>query len=126
MTRLQIILKHIKAIFISLWMIACIIWAKLCEIPPFLKILRRLWGLRESRTWVAANSAVKAVMADRNLTNAAQGEPYTSFCPRCGQIPDGDRRMEEAREIALSVLKKDVKRRDLDLALAFHYWFERL
>lgn len=118
--------RHLINILKSIWAMIVLIGHNLRELPKLLKIVARLWGLRESRTWVAANSAVKAVMADRHLMNAAQGEPYTSFCPRCGQIPDGDRRMEEAREIALSILKKDVKRRDLDLALTFHYWFERL
>lgn len=117
---------HFLSILNSAWAMILIVARKVRDIPKFLKLLFRLWGLRDSRTWVTARNAVKTVMADRNLTNAAQSEPYTSFCPRCGQIPDGDRRMEEAREIALSILKKDVKRRDLDLALAFHYWFERL
>lgn len=118
--------RHLVNILKSIWAIVVLIGHNLRELPKLLKIVARLWGLRESRTWVAANSAVKAVMSDRRLFSAAQTEPHISFCPRCGQIPDGDRRMEEAREIAISILKKDVKRRDLDLALAFHYWFERL
>ena len=93
----------------------------------------RLWN---SPVWSAARRAVKAVAADRALHAAAQAEPNVSYCPRCGQLPDGDRRFEEAREMALVILSPAAggparrgavpKRRDLDFALAFHYWSSRL
>jgi len=46
-----------------------------------------------------------------------------TFCPRCGQIPDGDRRMEEARERFFARWKGAApKRSELDFALAWAYF----
>lgn len=93
----------------------------------FLRFCWRLWHLRDSLVWTTAEQAVKAVMNDRALNAAAQAEAHISFCPRCGQRPDGDRRMEEAREMVMTALNGlEVNRRDVDFALAFHYWWARL
>ena len=92
------------------------------------RIARAVFRLWNSPVWSAARRAVKGVAEDRALHAAAQAEPNVSYCPRCGQLPDGDRRFEEARELALARLWRgeQPKRRDLDFALAFHYWSSRL
>lgn len=85
--------------------------------------LLRLWRLAKSPVWKAAKAAVRAVRDDEPLQGVAVHEEKTSFCPRCGQVPDGDRRMDEARERALAQLPDAVLHRsDLDFAIAWHYW----
>ena len=92
----------------------------------WLRMARAVFRLWNSPVWSAARRAVKGVAQDRALHAAAQAEPNVSYCPRCGQLPDGDRRFEEAREMTLACLGEQPKRRDLDFALAFHYWSSRL
>ena len=77
--------------------------------------------------WRAADAAVQEVVRDHALHHASRREERTSFCPRCGQIPDGDRRMEEAREIFLASWKgMPVRRSELDFALAWAYCKRKL
>lgn len=87
----------------------------------FLKIRR----LRKEPLWGAAERAVNRVAEYRLLQEAAVKEPMISFCPRCGQLPDGDRRMEEARTMVVAELGFAPPRSDLDFALAWHYWKRR-
>ncbi len=86
----------------------------------------KLWKLRNSRLWTAARHAVHAVIAQRELQAATKLEQQPSYCPLCGQIPDGDRRMDHARRIALEILPEQPRRSDLDFALAFYYWQSKL
>lgn len=77
--------------------------------------------------WRAADQAVLQVVQDHALHHASRHEERTSFCPRCGQIPDGDRRTEEAREIFLTNWKgTPVRRSELDFALAWAYCKRKL
>lgn len=83
----------------------------------------RLWGLRREETWRAACQAVNTVQAQLDLRNAAQLEENARFCPMCGQIPDGDRRMDHARSTALEILRnKKVRRSELDAAISLYYF----
>jgi len=83
----------------------------------------RLWKLRNTPTWLAARQAVEAIKQHSALQTAATIEPRPSFCPMCGQIPDGDRRMDHARSVACAILKDRVpSRSELDAALALYYW----
>jgi len=67
------------------------------------------------------------VVRHHQLHKACQGEEQTSFCPRCGQLPDGDRRMEEAREIFLAEWRGAMpKRSELDFALAWAYFRRKI
>ena len=85
--------------------------------------LLRLWYLMRSPVGRVAATAVKAVMENKQLQEAAEKQPRIAFCPRCGQIPDGDRRMEEAREVFHAIWKgPQPKRGDLDMALAYAYY----
>lgn len=86
-----------------------------------LRMAWRLWRVRRSPLWVLARSAVQTVT--ENHRRRGQAESATAFCPRCGQVPEGDRRMEEAREIVMARLDELVVRRELDCAVAFHYWW---
>lgn len=74
--------------------------------------------------WEAAENAVAQVWNNKALQDAATTESEISFCPRCGQVPDGDRRMEEAREL---VIAKGIiaRRSDLDFAINAHFWMKK-
>ena len=73
--------------------------------------------------WQKAALAVEEVLGHDRLQQAAAQQDCVTFCPRCGQIPDGDRRMEEARERFLVSWKGAVpKRSELDFALAWAYF----
>ena len=86
----------------------------------FVGLCVRLWT---SPLWRLADKAVKTVAASRELQAAAAVEPVIAYCPRCGQCPDGDRRMEEARHIVHELLKgTQPNRAELDFALAWAYW----
>ncbi len=88
-----------------------------------LRFMGRLYRLRNSATWVAAAHAVDSVMSQKELTYAAQREPQAIFCPMCGQVPDGDRRMDHARKIAMEILRgKPVRRHELDASIALCYF----
>jgi hypothetical protein len=84
--------------------------------------LWRIWKLRRSPVWKSAKKAVKKVASSRVIQEAAGKERTISFCPRCGQSPDGDRRMEEAREMVVKELGYVPRRSDLDFALSWLYW----
>ena len=82
--------------------------------------------------WRAADRAVLQVMQHHELQKACANEERTSFCPRCGQMPDGDRRMEEAREFFLADWndgrpgREMPKRSELDFALAWAYFRRKI
>jgi hypothetical protein len=93
----------------------CIAWCR------FVFKLARLLG---TPVWRAADHAVAAVLECGEIERAVRFEERTAFCPRCGQIPDGDRRMDEAREVfeAIWGTRKPPKRSQLDFALACAYF----
>ncbi len=77
--------------------------------------------------WRAADRSVLEVMQRHELQKACKNEERTTFCPRCGQMPDGDRRMEEAREIFLAAWRGAIPRRsELDFALAWAYFRRKI
>jgi len=87
----------------------------------------KLVRLLDTPLWRAANGAVVQVMLNHELQKACKNEERTSFCPRCGQMPDGDRRVEEARELFLAAWKGTSPRRsELDFALAWAYFRRKL
>jgi len=87
----------------------------------------KLLRLLDMPLWRVADGAVVQVMQHHELHKACKNEERTSFCPRCGQMPDGDRRMEEARENFLVAWKGDSpKRSELDFALAWAYFRRKL
>jgi len=88
-------------------------------------IIRALWKLEGTEVWWAAGAAVRQVAKDKRLSTTSRYHPTTSFCPRCGQLPDGDRRFEEAREQAMKLLTNQPPRHHLDAALALHYYLLR-
>ena len=89
-------------------------------------LLARFIVLRNSRLWRVTREAVERVRKHEHIQKAAEIEEITAFCPRCGQIPDGDRRMEAAREIAVELMKaagyKRLRRSHLDFAIVYHFW----
>ena len=73
--------------------------------------------------WKASDEAVLEVAQDLKLQHATALQGNVSYCPRCGQRPDGDRRFEEARELLFSKIPiNTVRRVDADFCLAFAYW----
>jgi hypothetical protein len=87
----------------------------------------KLARLLDTPMWRAADGAVLQVMQHHELQKASGNEEQVSFCPRCGQLPDGDRRMEEAREFFHASWKGDVpKRSELDFALAWAYFRRKI
>jgi hypothetical protein len=87
----------------------------------------KLARLLDTRLWRVADGAVVQVMQRHELHKACKNEELTSFCPRCGQMPDGDRRMEEARENFLAKWRGETpKRSELDFALAWAYFRRKL
>ncbi len=94
-----------------------------------IKALKLVWKLRtimRGPVWDAAEQAVTSIMAQPQLTYAAKVEPKMPFCPLCGQIPDGDRRMDHARQIAMGILRNTpVRRFQLDFAIALHYFLRK-
>ena len=97
------------------------IWHWLCFVVAH-GLFWKASGLASSPVGLAARRAVEHIAKDRKLQDAAGIEATTSYCPRCGQLPSGDRRMEEARELAITDLGYSPKRSDLDFALAVHYY----
>lgn len=88
----------------------------------FFQFIWRFQELRNAAFWRTAKSAVESVKDHRLLNEVSVVTERTPFCPRCGQVPDGDRRMDEARELAAAKLwKVPVKRSELDFALS--YWY---
>jgi hypothetical protein len=87
----------------------------------------KLVRLLDTPLWRVADGAVVQVMQQHQLHKACKNEELTSFCPRCGQMPDGDRRMEEARENFLAMWRGETpKRGELDFALAWAYFRRKL
>jgi hypothetical protein len=87
----------------------------------------KLLRLLDTPLWRVADCAVMLVMQHHELHKACKNEERTSFCPRCGQMPDGDRRMEEARENFLVMWKGHTpKRSELDFALTWAYFRRKL
>ncbi len=87
----------------------------------------KLVRLLDTPLWRAADCAVMHVMQHHELQKACKNEEWTSFCPRCGQMPDGDRRMEEAREFFLAEWPGAIpKRSELDFALAWAYFRRKI
>ena len=83
--------------------------------------------LLDTPLWRAADCAVLRVMQHHELQKVSRNEERVTFCPRCGQMPDGDRRMEEAREIFLTDWRGAIPRRsELDFALAWAYFCRKL
>ncbi len=84
----------------------------------------KLVRLLSTPVWRAADHAVAAVMECGEVQRAVRFEERTAFCPRCGQIPDGDRRMDEARDVFEAIWKpRELPRRhELDFALACAYF----
>jgi hypothetical protein len=88
-------------------------------------IIRAIWRLEGTDLWWASQRAVKSVVSDHKLNGVATTDPKTSFCPRCGQLPDGDRRFEEARERTISQLPTPPKRAELDCSIALNYFLHK-
>jgi hypothetical protein len=87
----------------------------------------KLVRLLDTPLWRVANAAVVQVMQHHELHKVCKNEERTSFCPRCGQMPDGDRRMEEARENFLAMWNGATpKRSELDFALAWAYFHHKI
>jgi len=87
----------------------------------------KLVRLLDTPLWRVADRAVAQVMQNHELQKACKNEEQISFCPRCGQMPDGDRRVEEAREFFLATWKGTRPRRsELDFALAWAYFRRKL
>lgn len=83
--------------------------------------------LLDTPLWRAADRAVLRVMLHHELQKVSKNEEQITFCPRCGQMPDGDRRIEEAREFFLADWRGAIpKRSELDFALAWAYFRRKL
>ena len=67
----------------------------------FVRFAWRLWQLQRQPLWEAAAKSVDQILTHDQLNACARREERTAYCPRCGQIPDGDRRMDEARELTI-------------------------
>ena len=86
------------------------------------RLFLAIYRMMDSGIWIIANKAVKAVREDRQLNLVALTEDRLVFCTRCGQIPDGDRRMDEAREKVMNLLNGESHTRSqIDAALALNY-----
>jgi hypothetical protein len=89
----------------------------------WLRFALKFYRLLDTPIWRVADRAVLQVMQHQQLQQAARIEETISFCPRCGQHPEGDRRMEEAREAFFAEWKGSApKRSELDFALAWAYF----
>lgn len=97
---------------------ACVAW---------FRCIFKLVRLLDTPLWRAADRAVMQVMQHHELQKACKNEERITYCPRCGQMPDGDRRMEEARETFLADWGGAIPRRsELDFALAWAYFRRKL
>lgn len=88
-------------------------------------MIMRLWRLFRSPLWPAVKDAVAQIAAHIPLQAAAAVEDTLAYCPRCGQRPDGDRRMEEARLLVIETIGHKPRRSDLDFLLSLAYWLKR-
>jgi len=92
-------------------------------VREWMRFCWRFWRMRQTHVWEKAARAVEEVLRHDVLQHAATAQDCVTFCPRCGQIPDGDRRMEEARERFFARWKGAApKRSELDFALAWAYF----
>ena len=104
--------------WITLWVAPWIAW---------FRCVFKLVRLLDTPLWRMADRVAVQVMQHHELHKACKNEETTSFCPRCGQMPDGDRRMEEAREFFLALWKgAPPKRSELDFALAWAYFRRKI
>jgi hypothetical protein len=81
------------------------------------KFLFHQWHFCHSELFQIARQSVEEISSNVHLREAAGREERTRFCPRCGQIPDGDRRMDEARERFLQDWKGSSPKRSEDFGL---------
>ena len=90
----------------------------------WLRFVVKVRRMLDTPVWRAADEAVAAVVGYDKVQHAARFGERTAFCPRCGQIPDGDRRMDEAREVFAAIwgARTPPKRSQLDFALAWAYF----
>jgi hypothetical protein len=89
----------------------------------WLRFAFKFLRLLDTSVWRGADRAVLQVLQHHELQQAAKIEETTSFCPRCGQHPEGDRRMDEAREAFFAAWQGGpLKRSELDFALAWAYF----
>lgn len=90
----------------------------------WLRFVFKLLRLLGTPVWRTAGHAAAAVMECGDAQRAARFEERTTYCPRCGQIPDGDRRMDEAREVFQAIwgTRPPPKRSEVDFALAWAYF----
>jgi hypothetical protein len=102
------------------------------EVPPasesgsVLDQVAAIAALENSALGRAAKQAVQQIEASPELQRAAVVEPRVSCCPRCGQIPTGDRRLEEARECALELLgEQPGKISELNFALEYFHFINK-
>ncbi len=86
----------------------------------------RLTKPMNTAVWAAAEKAVQAVQEHRELQSASKVQEQVRYCPSCGQIPDGDRRMDHARQLALELLAEQPRRSELDFAISFYVWRSKL
>lgn len=84
--------------------------------------LLKIWRLYKSPLWSIARKAVNSIIENTPIQNASDIESAIAYCPRCGQVPTDDRRMEEARELCISKLGYIPKRHELDFILNWHYF----
>lgn len=121
-TRWLIVRLRLRTFWYSLKVFAAAFWRVLrIAIPSIIRLAPLLF----SETWLSASWAVLTVIRDKKLNNQSDIESKVSFCPRCGQCPQDDRRLEEARELAIFRLnqkKEPFKLRDLNLSLEWHLW----
>ena len=92
-----------------------------------IQLLLRAWTLfRFVRRplYQTAKAAVQSTSANRVLNEAALSESEVSFCPRCGQRPQDDRRKEEARLLVYAT-HPNAKRADVDFSLSLAYWLRK-
>ena len=73
----------------------------------------------------AAKQAVMEINAAAHLRQAAKMEPMVSYCRVCGQLPTGNRLMEEARERAIEILGETPKMSELNFALEYFHYISR-
>jgi hypothetical protein len=92
----------------------------------FFRYVKEYWKYKriiKSPVWNAARISVNNVMAHTMLNEVSKTDPLLRFCPRCGQIPQGDRRMQDAREQVFKILGEiEVKLSDVDFAMMWHLW----
>ena len=97
------------------------------EFFRYIKEYKKFRTLIKNPVWTASRKSVNVVNSYTLLNEVSQSEPHIPFCPRCGQIPSGDRRMQEAREFTVDILRRSnpqfvPKLSDMDFAIMWHLW----